>query len=119
MTGRRRTASTTYVGAMIGLGSPPFRDLDAVPDPSKLAFAGPDGAAGEIAPRACAASSSGLFGAKVEIDEFVGMRLMFEPADLHPRSAQRTAALGVDILVGGSVFSVQDKIRIRIYTRRT
>src|SRR5262249_7619561 len=29
-----------YVGAMIGVGSPPYRNLDTVPDLAKMAFAG-------------------------------------------------------------------------------
>ena len=29
-----------YVGTMIGIGSPPYRDRDAVPDAAKLAFSG-------------------------------------------------------------------------------
>src|SRR5215207_7176651 len=100
---------------MVGLGSPPFRDLDGVPDTSKLAFSG------LMAPQAKSASRlrsllSGLFGAKVEIDEFVGLRLKFDAEDL-TRLGRKNSGLGVDILVGGSMFSVQDKIRIRVYTK--
>ena len=100
---------------MVGLGSAPYRDLDAVPDTGKLAFAG------LMAPQAKSASRlrsllSGLFGAKVEIDQFVGLRLKFDAED-RTRLGQKNSGLGVDILVGGSVFSVQDKIRIRIFTK--
>jgi type VI secretion system protein ImpH len=102
-----------YIGSMIGIGSPLYRNLDSLPDAAKLAFAG------LVAPQAKCASRlrgfiAGLFGVKVEIDEFVGSWLAIEPRD---RTALGCAhsRLGIDALVGASVFSVQDKIRIRIY----
>ena len=51
MTGRATIVSSTYIGALIGLGSPPFRDLDSVPDPAKLGFAGLLGAQAKSASR--------------------------------------------------------------------
>ena len=104
-----------YIGSMIGVGSRPYRDLDSVPDPGKLAFAG------LIGPQAKSASRlksflSGLFDVTVEIEQFVGNWLTFEPAD-RTAVGSRHSGLGRDLLVGASVFSVQDKIRVRIYTR--
>lgn len=104
----------TYVGAMIGIGSAPYRGLDSVHDLDKLEFAG------LIGPQAKSASRlrrflAGLFHAEVEVDQFVGSWLEFERAD-RTLLAQRFCVLGVDALVGGAVFSVQDKFRIRIYT---
>ena len=104
-----------YIGSMIGVGSRPYRDLDSVPDPGKLAFAG------LIGPQAKSASRlksflSGLFDVSVEIEQFVGNWLTFEPAD-RTAVGRRHSGLGRDLLVGASVFSVQDKIRVRIYTR--
>lgn len=104
-----------YVGSTIGLGSGPFRYLDSVPDPGKLAFAG------LIAPQAKSASRlknfiAGLFDVKVEIEQFVGTWLAFDPAD-RTGIGHTHSSLGVNLLVGASVFSVQDKIRIRIYTK--
>ena len=104
-----------YIGSVIGLGSRPYRGLDAIPDPGKLAFAG------LIAPQAKSASRlksflSGLFDVKVEIDQFVGSWLTFEPSD-RTGIGRTHSSLGVNVLVGASIFSVQDKIRIRIYTR--
>jgi type VI secretion system protein ImpH len=104
-----------YLGSTIGLGSGPFRDLDTVPDPGKLAFAG------LIGPQAKSASRlrgfiSGLFDVKVEIDQFVGTWLTFDPSN-RTRIGQAHSALGTDVLVGASVFSVQDKIRVRIFTK--
>jgi type VI secretion system protein ImpH len=104
-----------YIGSMIGIGTQLHRDRDAVPDPAKLAYAG------LIAPQAKSASRlknfiSGLFDVDVEIDEFVGTWLTFEPSD-RSRIGQSNSELGTNLSVGASIFSVQDKIRIRIFTR--
>ena len=58
----------------------------------------------------------GLFNVKVEIDQFVGSWLTFDSTDL-TRVGRTHAALGQDMLLGSSVFSVEDKIRVRIYVR--
>jgi type VI secretion system protein ImpH len=105
----------TYVGAHVGLGSALYRGLDSVPDEAKLAFAG------LLAPQAKSASRlrsflSGVFDADVEVDEFVGARLVFEEAD-RTRLGRNNSALSRDLLVGASVFSVQDKFRIRIFVK--
>jgi len=104
-----------YIGSMIGVGTSLHRDRDSVPDPAKLAYAG------LTAPQAKSASRlksylSGLFDVRVEIDEFVGSWLTFEPSD-RSRLGQSNSALGVNLSVGASIFSVQDKIRIRIFTK--
>ncbi len=104
-----------YVGSTIGLGSPPFRQLDSVPDAEKLAFAG------LLAPQAKSASRlrdflSGMFKAEVEVDEFVGMRLVFEPED-RTNLGRAHCVLGGDALLGASVYSVEDKFRVRIFAR--
>jgi type VI secretion system protein ImpH len=104
-----------YIGAMIGLGTQVYSDLDTVPDMAKLAFAG------LIAPKAKSASRlssflQGLFGVRVEIDEFVGSWLTFETND-RSRLGQKLASLGQDLLLGSSVLSVEDKFRLRIYVR--
>ncbi|WP_348645225.1 type VI secretion system baseplate subunit TssG [Methylobacterium sp. BTF04] len=103
----------TYVGAMIGLGSPIFRDLDAVPDAGKIAFAG------LMAPAARSASRlrnavSGLLGVTVEVEQLVGAFLEFEPAD-RSRLGGVNATLGRDLLLGSSVFSIEDRIRLCIF----
>ncbi len=104
-----------YVGSMIGIGSRLYRDLDSVSDLEKLAYAG------LAAPQAKSASRlrhmiCGIFKVEAEIDQFVGSRLVFEEPE-RTRLGRRFCELGVDALVGGSVFSVQDKIRLRIITR--
>ncbi len=104
-----------YIGSMIGVGTPIYRDLDSVPDQAKLAYAG------LMAPQAKSASRlrnlvSGIFGVAVEVDEFVGSRLTLEEAD-RTRMGQRNCGLGGGILVGASVYSVDDKFRIRIFVK--
>jgi type VI secretion system protein ImpH len=104
-----------YIGSMIGIGTSIHRDRDSVPDPAKLAHAG------LIASQAKSASRlksflSGLFDIKVEVDEFVGTWLTFDPSD-QSRLGQANATIGANLSVGASIFSVQDKIRIRIFTR--
>lgn len=104
-----------YVGSSIGLGAESLRNRDSIPDIAKLEFAG------LIAPKAKSASRlarflRGLFGTKVEIEEFVGAWLSFEPGDRTALGGKH-ATLGRDLLVGSSVFSVEDKIRIRLYVR--
>jgi len=105
----------TYIGSAIGIGSPPYRELDSVPDPAKLAFAGLIGAQAKGASR-LRGLISGLFCVQAEIHEFVGSYLPLDDGD-RSRVGAKNSALGVDMLVGSSVFSVQDKFRIRIYTK--
>lgn len=105
----------TYVGAQIGLGSKPFHDLDRLADSRKLALAGVLGAKAKSASRLRSALRA-LFDVKIEIDEFVGSRLALRPQD-QSRLGVHLAQLGVDVVVGASFFSVQDKIRIRIFVR--
>jgi type VI secretion system protein ImpH len=104
-----------YVGSTIGLGSSLYWGLDTQPDAGKLAFAG------LIGPQAKSASRlrnliSGLFGVAVEVEEFVGTYLTLDAGD-RTRLGAKNSGLGTDLLVGASVFSVQDKIRVRIYTK--
>jgi type VI secretion system protein ImpH len=102
-----------YLGAPIGIGSPELAGLDSIDDRVKIAFSG------LLAPRVKSASRlkdllAALLGTRVEIIEFVGVRLLFEP-DQRSRIGQAFATLGRDVLIGSGVFSVQDKIRVRVY----
>ena len=104
-----------YVGSHIGIGSPALRDLDSVPDAAKTAFAG------LMAPRVKSVTRlrdviAGLFGVKVRIEEFVGVRLLFEPSQ-RSRIGVGFASLGESILLGAGVYSVQDKFRLQLVTR--
>jgi type VI secretion system protein ImpH len=104
-----------YIGSMIGVGSAPLRDLDTVPDAAKLCFAGLIGTQTKSASR-LKSFIAGLFNVKVEIDEFVGSWLTFDASD-RSRLGQANSGLGVSMALGSSIFSVQDKIRIRVFTR--
>jgi type VI secretion system protein ImpH len=103
----------TYLGSQIGIGSDPYRNLDSVPDLTKQAYAG------LVAPKAKSASRlraliEGLFRIEADVDEFVGSRLTFERED-RTLLGKRHCRLGEDALVGGSVYSVEDKIRVRLF----
>ncbi len=104
-----------YIGSMIGIGAPSFRDADSVSDFAKMQYAG------LLAPRVKSASRlrsflSGLFEARVEIEEFVGSWLTFD-ADERSRLGAANSQLGEDCMLGASMFSVSDKFRVRAYTR--
>lgn len=105
----------TYVGVTIGIGSSTLMDLDTVPDAGKLSFAGLLGPQTKSASRLRSAIA-GLFGVRVEIEQFVGSRLAME-ADEQTRLGARNSSLGGDVIVGGNCFTVEDKFRIRIYVR--
>ena len=104
-----------YIGSPVGLGSPAFRDLDSVPDRAKIGFAGLLGAKAK-SPSRLRNAVAGILGVTVEVEEFVGTVLEFDPADC-TRLGQRHARLGSDLLLGAGVYSVEDKFRLRIYAR--
>ena len=77
--------------------------------------------AGLLAPRVKSASRlrsllAGLFGVRVEIDEFVGAWLMLEPAE-RSRLGKNASGLGGDCMLGANMFSVSDKFRVRVFVR--
>jgi type VI secretion system protein ImpH len=104
-----------YVGSAIGVGSKPYQNLDSVPDPAKLGFAGLLGPQARCASR-LASAVCGLFNVKAEVEEFIGTRLVLEATEW-TLVGQRLSRLGEDVLLGRNVFSVQDKIRLRIFTK--
>lgn len=102
----------TYVGALAGLGQESLRERDAMPDLTKLHFAGllanqTRHAAG------LGAMLSSFFTMPVRIECFIGAWLTMPPSD---RSAlgmeRRSGVLGQSILLGASVWSRQNKFRI-------
>lgn len=103
----------TYIGSAVGLGSDIFRNLDTVPDAAKIAYAGMAGAKAKSASR-LRQLISGIMGVKCEIDEFVGIWLALEKSDCSKIGTSQ-ARLGVDLMIGASYYSVEDKIRIRIF----
>ena len=104
-----------YIGSAIGIGSEPYRNLDSIPDAAKICFAGLLGAQAKSASRLVGAIC-GLFEVRAEVDEFVGTRLMLDAGE-YTILGRRHNVLGEDAMLGRGVYSVQDKIRIRIYTR--
>jgi type VI secretion system protein ImpH len=103
-----------YIGSAIGIGSRPYHNLDSLPDGAKLSFAGLLGAQAKSASR-LAAAIRGIFGVRAEVEEFVGSRLVIEASEW-TLLGRGYNVLGEDTLLGRSIFSVQDKIRIRIFS---
>ncbi len=101
-----------YVGSMIGIGTPIYRDLDCLPDSGKIAFAGLVGAKAKGAAR-LRRLIRGLLDVDCEIEEFCGVWLTLDAADRSTLGAQ--SRLGVDMIAGGSFYSIEDKIRIRLF----
>ena len=103
-----------YVGAVVGLGSDKAEPVDSVPRLAKLAFAG------LLSARIISASRledflGGLFDVAVEVEEFVPMTLHLEPDDQSALGGTNSA-LGVDLMLGASVATFQEKIRVRVLT---
>jgi type VI secretion system protein ImpH len=104
-----------YLGSAIGVGSKPYQQVDSLPDSVRIGFAGLLGSQIKSASR-LAGAVCGMFKVQAEVEQFVGTRLEIEAAE-YSLLGRRHTALGEDALLGSTVFSVQDKIRIRIFTR--
>jgi len=108
-----------YLGSSIGIGSPIYRDLDRIDDRTKLLYAGLTSSKSKSAAR-LKALITGVFGVRVEIDQCVGTWLHLDADDqlkLGGFGPGGAGQLGMDTIVGAKVYSVSDKIRIRIFTR--
>ena len=57
-----------------------------------------------------------MFDISAEVEQFVGSRLVFDPEE-RSHLGTRHNALGRDVIVGASIFSVQDKFRVRLFTK--
>jgi type VI secretion system protein ImpH len=101
-----------YVGALIGLSTPRLRDRDAMPDLTKLHFAGL--LSGQTRHAAGLATIlSEFFQMRVEVESFVGAWLPLPGSDLSRLGdGARTAALGGTVLLGARVWSRQHKFRL-------
>ncbi len=104
-----------YIGSTVGIGSRPYHHHDSLPDGAKLIFAGLLGPQAKSASR-LAAAIRGLFNVRAEVEEFVGLRLIVETSEW-TRLGRSYNMLGEDALLGRSVFSVQDKIRIQVFSK--
>ena len=92
----------------------PTRTSTAFRMPAKLQFAGLLGSQAKCASR-LAGAIRGLFNVKAEVEEFIGTRLVLEANEL-TQIGQHSSRLGENVLLGRNVFSVQDKIRMLIFT---
>lgn len=101
-----------YIGSMVGIGAPPYRNRDHLPDIYKLSFAG------LLAPAARSANRlenflAGVFAVEIEVEQLVGSWLGLERSD-QTSLGRAHCRLGTDASIGESVFSLEDKIRIHI-----
>lgn len=103
-----------YVGSTIGIGTPPYRDRDRVPDIAKLPFAGIMASRVKSAKR-LQQVLEGVLGVDVRIREREGIWLDFEESDL-TRLGQSGAQLGQNTYAGRRVYSINDKATIEIRT---
>lgn len=101
-----------YAGALIGLSTEGLRDRDAMPDLTKLHFAGL--LAGQTRHASgLAAILSAFFEMPVRVETFIGTWLRLRPEDLSRLSGGTgVAALGSTTMLGGRVWSRQDKFRL-------
>ena len=102
----------TYLGAMIGIGTPAMRHRDGLPDFSKIAVAG------LLSPTVKSAARlegflGWLFKAKVAVQQFVGVWLPLEVGE-QAVLASGSCNLGGDSIIGKSAFSLRDKFRVRL-----
>ena len=103
-----------YVGALAGLGMDSLRDRDAMPDMTKLHFAGHLALQTRHA-EGLADILSAFFAMPVRVESFIGAWLTLPAADRTGLGeGARTAALGQTALLGGRVWSRQHKFRIVI-----
>ena len=102
----------TYVGSLAGLGTEALRERDAMPDLTKLHFAGLLANQTRHA-EGLAAILSSFFTMPVRVESFVGAWLTLVPADWS-RLGERPeiATLGGTILLGARVWSRQHKFRL-------
>jgi type VI secretion system protein ImpH len=104
-----------YLGSQVGIGSAIYLGADLVPDGLKRQYAGLAGAQAKSASR-LRSLVAGVFRCTVEVEQFVGSRLVLDPEDVS-RIGGKNAELGRDLMLGASLYSVTDKFRLRILTR--
>jgi type VI secretion system protein ImpH len=101
-----------YTGALIGLGMDSLRDRDAMPDLTKLHFAGHLACQTRHA-EGLSSILSAFFDVKVRVECFVGTWLALPESDrTRLGESPRTAALGRTALLGGRVWTRQHKFRV-------
>lgn len=105
----------TYILALLGIGTPAFRDRDGLSDTVKLRLA--PLAAGRVkSPVRLRQMLQVHFGAaaRIEVEEMVASWLDFEP-DTLSQIGMQGATLGRDVHLGSRVVSVGEKIRLHLH----
>lgn len=102
----------SYVGSLIGIGLEGFRNRDAMPDLTKLHFAGLLAAQTRNA-EGLGQILSAFFSVPVRLEQFHGAWMAFPPEDRTSLAAgPLTAELGKTAVLGSRVWSRQHKFRI-------
>jgi type VI secretion system protein ImpH len=104
----------TYLGALIGLGLPSLKDLDAMHHLSKLSFAGHFGSL----PRHVNGLVSIIeeyFGVKAKVLEFIGHWMRIPKQDyMLLGESNSNGCLGMNTVIGERVWQRQDKFRLKL-----
>ncbi len=104
-----------YIEALMGLGTPAFRNRDALPDINKDALAAI--AIGRVkSPRRLQQMLRLDLGLRAVVEEHQLSWIELED-DSHNRLGQRGSSLGRNMYLGARVASVNEKIRLRVPTR--
>ncbi len=104
----------TYVGALLGIGTPAYRDRDDLEDLNKLALA--PLAVGRVkSPKKLQQMIEADLGADVWVEEHVPVWIAFEE-DAQNALGMTGSTLGQDTYLGARVQSVEEKIVIHIHT---
>jgi type VI secretion system protein ImpH len=103
-----------YIASLIGLGLPPLRNRDAVPDVAKLHYSGRLACQTRHA-EGLRAILQDYFGVTAAIEEFVGEWVSI-PVESRCRLGESpmTGAVGGTAVVGSRVWDCQQKFRIRL-----
>jgi len=101
-----------YIGALIGMGMPSFRDRSPLPDLAKFHHAGL--LAGSVRSAAgLEALIEGCFDMPVLVEEFIGEWVVIAERDrLRLGGSKETASLGETSTLGGRVWSCSQKFRV-------
>ena len=105
-----------YIGAMIGVGTPPYRDADSISDFAKMEYRRAARAQGQerLAPAQLSRGPVRREGRDRRIRRLLaGASTSSERSQLGASQSR----LGGDCMLGASMFSVSDKFRIRVYRR--
>jgi type VI secretion system protein ImpH len=111
-----RTGNKAYfnrLGSLVGIGLPSLQDRDALPDASKLHFAGRLARQTRDAEGLLAWCRS-EFDVPVVVEQWTGQWMQLAKAERSRLGRRGGAALGQSAVLGGSVWDVQHKFRITL-----